>query len=267
MTRIIALANQKGGTGKTTSAINIAAGLARGVSNGKRVLLVDADPQSNTTATLLGVAFAAGPQEHPTIYEVLMGKAAASQVIQSVNLPPRGKVPGAPLDVLPAHLNLAAAELELVSEFQRESRMKDALEPIRGNYHFIVIDCPPSLGLLTFNALMAASEVVIPVEPGYFPLIGLALLQRTIDKIRGKANPMLRISGVLPTMDTGTALAKQTRQALAAQFNSLLLPPIPRRTAIGEAVAAGKDIFAYEPLSHDGAAAYAAVVREVISRG
>jgi chromosome partitioning protein len=266
MTRIIALANQKGGTGKTTSAINIAAGLARGVSNGKRVLLVDADPQANATATLLGVAFAAGPQQRPTVYEMLMGKAESSQVLQSVELPARGRVPGAPLDILPAHLNLAAAELELVSEFQRENRLKDALAPILTGYHFVIIDCPPSLGLLTFNALMAASEVVIPVEPGYFPLIGLALLQRTIDRVR-KVNPSLHISGVLPTMDTGTALAKQTRQALSAQFNSLLLPPIPRRTSIGEAVAAGKDIFAYEPLSHDGAAAYATVVREVIGRG
>lgn len=264
--RIIAMSNQKGGTGKTTSSINVAAGLARGVSNGKKVLLVDIDPQANVTATLLGLPFAAGPQEHPTIYEVVMGKAEASQAIRTVELTARGKIPAAPLDVLPAHLNLAAAELELVSEFQRESRLRDALASIQDNYHFIVIDCPPSLGLLTLNALMAAHEVIIPVEPGYFPLIGLALLQRTIEKVQ-RANPSLRISGVLPTMDTGTALAKQTRQALAAKFNGLLLPAIPRRVAIGEAVAAGKDIFAYEPLSHDGAAAYAAVVRELISRG
>lgn len=266
MTRIIALANQKGGTGKTTSAINLAAGLARGVSNGKRVLLVDADPQANATATFLGVPFAAGPQEHPTIYEVLMGKAEAAQVIRTVELPRRGQVPAASLDVLPAHLNLAAAELELVAEFQRESRLRDALAPIQGNYHFVVVDCPPSLGLLTLNALMAASEVIIPTEPGYFPLIGIGLLQRTIDKVR-RANPMLRISGVLPTMSVGTALARQTRQALSEQFNSLVLPSIPRRVSIAEAVAAGKDIFAYEPLTHDGAAAYAAVVKEIMQRG
>ena len=266
MTRIIAFANQKGGTGKTTSAINVAAGLARGVSNGKRVLLVDADPQANATATFLGVPFAAGPQEHPTIYEVLMGRAETTHVLRAVELPQRGQVPAATLDVLPAHLNLAAAELELVAEFQRENRLRDALAPLLDNYHFVIIDCPPSLGLLTLNALMAASEVIIPTEPGYFPLIGISLLQRTIDKVR-RVNSSLRISGVLPTMSVGTALARQTRQALTDQFNSLVLPSIPRRVSIAEAVAVGKDIFAYEPLTHDGANAYAAVVKEILNRG
>ena len=144
--------------------------------------------------------------------------------------------------------------------------MRDALAPLKDKYHFIIIDCPPSLGLLAFNALMAANEVIIPTEPGYFPLIGIGLLQQTLDKVR-RVNPSLRISGVLPTMSVGTSLAQKTRVALIEQFNSLVLPAIPRRVSIAEAVAEGKDIFAYEPLTHDGASAYAAVVKEIIKRG
>jgi chromosome partitioning protein len=266
MTRILAFANQKGGSGKTTSAINVAAGLARSLPAGGGVLLVDCDAQANATAVLLGLKFAAGAHDEPTVYEALMGKAPAAAAVRAVTLAARGQSPAATLDVLPAHLRLAVAELELVAEFQREGRLRDALAPLRDAYSYIVIDSPPALGLLTMNVLMAATEVIIPVDPGFLPLIGIGYLQHTIEKIR-RGNPGLRIGGVLPTLDTNTALARSGRAALRQQFDRLVLPAIPRRASIAEAIAANQDIFAHEPLSHAGAAAYALVVKEIIRRG
>ena len=266
MTRILAFTNQKGGSGKTTSAINVAAGLARSLPGGRGVLLVDCDAQANATAVLLGLKFAAGSHDEPTVYEVLMGHAPAAAAVRSVSLAARGALPAATLDVLPSHLRLAVAELELVAEFQREGRLRDALAPLRDTYEYIIIDSPPALGLLTMNVLMAATEVIIPVDPGFLPLIGIGYLQHTIEKVR-RGNPGLRISGVLPTLDANTALARSGRAALLQQFERLVLPAIPRRTAIAEALAANKDVFAYESLAHAGAAAYALVVKEIIRRG
>ena len=266
MTRIIAIANQKGGTGKTTTAINLAAGLAR-ANPEARILLVDVDPQANSTAVFLGVPAAAGPRRSDagTIYEVLLGQISAAEARQQIDLSDGSGGKQVSLDIIPSHLDLASAELELVNVFERERQLHQALLPLHDQYRFIVIDCPPSLGLLTVNALMAATEVLIPVDPGLFPLIGLNLLQKTIAMVR-QANPALEIVGVVPTLLDRTALARDTREELEAAFGARLLTPIPRRVAIGEAHAAGQDIFTYDPRS-DGAEAYAALLEEIMDRG
>jgi chromosome partitioning protein len=263
MAHRIAVLNQKGGTGKTTTAVNLVAGLARGARSGQ-VLLVDLDPQANATAVFLGVPFAAGPQQFPVVYEVLLEKAVAADVIRQVALAAVGDAPPCSLDVLPAHLNLAAAEMELVTAFERERRLARALAPVLDRYAFVVIDCPPTLSLLTVNALMAASHVLIPVDPGLFPLVGLGILRRTVEMVR-RSNPGLRTLGVLPTFADRTVLARDSQNKLRDEFGDLLLPPIPRRVALGEANAAGKDVFAYAP-GDAGARAYAALVEEVARR-
>jgi chromosome partitioning protein len=264
VTCIIAIANQKGGTGKTTTAINLAAGLARALP-AERVLLVDVDPQANATAVFLGVPFAAGPRQEgkDTIYEVILGEAPVDAALRTVAL--SDEESAVTLDILPSHLDLASAELELVNVFERERQLRQALAPILQRYRYVVIDCPPSLGLLTVNALMAATEVLVPVDPGLFPLIGLNLLQRTIGMVR-KANPRLEILGVVPTLLDRTALARDTKEELREAFGARLLPAIPRRVAIGEAHVAGQDIFAYDAGS-DGAEAYAALLKEIVDRG
>jgi chromosome partitioning protein len=269
MTRIIALVNQKGGVGKTTSAINIAAGLARGLKNGKRVLLIDGDPQANTTAVLFGP----GPayvenRQHNTIYEVMMGAADAPSTIQTVKLAKYGNVPEASLDLLPSHIDLCAAEMQLVTMFEREQCLRRAIVPIQDTYQYIIIDCPPSLSQITLAILMTTTEIIIPVELGFFAFAGLTQLLSTI-KVVQRSNSSLRIMGVLPTMEPSpmTDLARQVRASLDQKFPGLVLPSIPRRTVIGEAVAAQRDIFGYKPLTHPAVLAYGAVVQEVINRG
>lgn len=262
MTRIIANANQKGGVGKTTLAINLSSGLVRNNPH-NRVLLVDADPQANATAVFLGIPFAAGPRTHiNTIYEVLVEQLPVSQALQQISL---DDAPHTTLSILPSHLDLASAELELVNTFERERRLRQALAAIQDEFDYIIIDCPPSLGLLTLNALMAANEILIPVDPGVFPLIGLNLLHKTIDMVR-QSNPGLKITGVVPTLQDRTALARDTIEQLTEAFGDKLLPAIPRRVAIGEAHASGQDIFSYET-NGDSRAAFAALLEEVIGRG
>lgn len=266
MTRIIAIANQKGGVGKTTCAINIAYGWARMRGAGK-VLLIDADPQANATSVALGIPFANGPRRAGVgvLYEVLLERLSAREVIQSVAIEANGQYPASALDILPAHLQLAEAEAQLMGEFHREYKLKSALADIRDQYEAIIIDCPPSLGVLTMNALLAANEVIIPVEPGIFPLVGIQYLHSTIGKIQ-RVNEDLHITGVLPTMVDRTVLARETREQLEKNFGDVILPDIPRRVVVGEANAAGLDIFGHDPHG-EMAQAFAAVVQEVIARG
>ena len=266
MTRIIAVANQKGGVGKTTCSINIAYGWAR-IRGGSSVLLVDADPQANATSVALGIPFANGPRRAGTgvLYEVLLERLKASEVIQTIAVEANSQYPATSLDILPAHLQLAEAEAQLMGEFHREYKLKTALSEIQDQYEVIIIDCPPSLGVLTMNALLAANEVIIPVEPGVFPLVGIQYLDSTIKKIK-QVNQGLHITGVLPTMTDRTVLARETREQLVKSFGDMILPDIPRRVAIGEANAAGLDIFGFEPHGKS-ARAFAAVVQEVIARG
>ncbi len=200
-----------------------------------------------------------------------MGGASVTGGVRRVTLPATclsadkaRRAPEGSLDILPAHLNLAAAELELVTAFERERRLARALAPILDRYHFVVVDCPPSLSLLTVNGLMAATDVLIPVDPGLFPLVGLGILLRTVEMVR-QSNSGLQVLGVLPTFANHTVLARDSQRQLRQEFGNLVLEPIPRRVALSEANAAGKDIFAYAPASA-GARAYGHLAAEVIRR-
>jgi len=257
MTRLIAIANQKGGTGKTTTAVNLVAGLAR---QGKQVLFVDIDPQANATAVFMGTTYVAGPEPGVTVNDVLNEATTISQAIRTITL--AGET--IQIDIIPAHINLATAEQTLVSVFQRENRLQQALNPVKDSYEFIIIDCPPSLGLLTINGLMTASEVLITIEPGVFPLIGLGLLRNTIETVKS-ANPKLRLIGLLPVRVNRTNLATSTIEELTNVFGELVLSPIPERVAIGEAHAEQSDIFDYAP-NNDGAIAYQKLVDEILIR-
>jgi chromosome partitioning protein len=268
--RIIALSNQKGGVGKTTVAVNLAGALARGVSraNGNqppRVLLVDADPQANTSAVFLTAEFTLGPlaEEVTTSYEVIVREAPIRRGIRTVELAANGDYPAATLDLLPAHIRLARAELELIGVLRREDRLASAIHSLTGEYDFVFIDCPPSLGMLTLNSLMAATQVLIPVEPGYFPLIGLGLLHDTISDV-ARING-LQILGVIPTMVSRTIETRETVEALQQMFGDKIMPSIPNRVAIRNAHAAQTDIFGFE--GGEAAEAFAVLAREVVNRG
>jgi len=251
--RIVAIANQKGGVGKSTTAINLGAYLAM---EGQRVLVVDLDPQSNATSGL-GV----GPNvTEQQIYDVLVNEVSLEEII--VHTSTDG------LDLAPSSLRLAGAEVELVSLYSREGRLKKSLEPIKEWYDIILVDCPPSLGLLTVNALAAADEVMIPIQCEYYALEGLVLLLRTIEKIRVYLNPDLRIGGILLTMhDSRTNISKQVMEEVRKQYpDETFITVIPRNVRLSEAPSYGQPISQYDPFSR-GAQAYQSLAKEVISHG
>jgi chromosome partitioning protein len=251
--RIIALANQKGGVGKTTTAINLGAAL---VEHGAKVLLVDFDPQG---ALSVGLGF--NPHElEVTVYNVLL---EASMSYREAVL--RTKFEG--LDLLPSNIDLAAAEIMLVQEVAREQMLKRALTPAQDVYNYILIDCPPSLGLLTVNALTAADGVLIPLECEYFALRGMALLLDTIDKVRQRLNPSLQVQGILATMlDRRTLHAREVLSRVSDAFGDKLFRTLVHKTIrFAEAPVAGEPILTYAPKS-PGAEEYRNLAREVMSR-
>jgi chromosome partitioning protein len=252
MTRAYALANQKGGVGKTTTAVNLATylGLA-----GKRVLLADMDPQANATSSLGHDKRSGGP----SVYDALVGAREISDVIT------RTEHQG--VDILPSAIQLAGAEIELVGVIAREARLQRVLKGVREQYDYLLVDCPPSLGLLTVNALMAAEGVLIPVQCEYLALEGLGQLVSTIDLIRDNLNPRLRVAGVVMTMfDSRTNLSQGVVEEVRQHFPTLTFETIiPRNVRLGEAPSFGRPIHAYDPASR-GAVAYKALAEELIRR-
>ncbi len=245
---IVAIANQKGGVGKSTTAINLGAGLAY---QGERVLLVDLDPQGNTTS---GLGIDRSAIEYST-YDLLVEDVAVDDVIEPSSV--------RDLFVVPATIELAGAEIELVSMFSREARLGKALEPIAEDYDFILVDCPPSLGLLTVNGLAAADEVLIPIQCEYYALEGVSQLMKNIQLVQRSLNPQLNIEGVLLTMYDGrTTLAADVVAQVREHFgDTTYRTVIPRTVRLSEAPSYGEPIEAYDPMSR-GAIAYRELARE-----
>ena len=251
MTVTIAVVNQKGGVGKTTTAVSLAAALA---ARGLRVLLVDADPQSNATSAV-GQAAVRG---NTGLYESLVGEQVLADTVVTTDTPG--------LDLAPATLHLAGAEVELVSMMAREFRLRRALEPLGGRYDVTLIDCPPSLGLLTVNALAAADEVLIPVQAEYLALEGLAHLAQTVELVRRNLNPELSVRGIVLTMFDGrTNLAREVEAEVRNHFDNTFANVIPRSVRLSEAPSHGLPIQRYDPRSR-GAEAYEQLADELLAQ-
>lgn len=253
MAKVIAVANQKGGVGKTTTAINLAASLA---ILEKKVLVIDADPQANTTS---GLNFEPDNDMKRTLYEVMIGQISAEDALIQTEI--NG------LHMMPSHINLVGAEIELVDAEDREMRIRNALEPIRDNYDYIIIDCSPSLGLITVNCLAAADSVMIPVQPEFFALEGLGKLLQTIRIVQKSVNTALTIEGFVVTMFDGrTKVHAQVVEQLQDHFEDLVFHTIIQRNIrLAEAPSHGKPILMYDVMS-TGATNYLNLAKEVLER-
>lgn len=251
MGKVIAIANQKGGVGKTTTAINLAASLA---VLEKKVLVIDADPQANTTS---GLNFAPDNDEQRTLYEVMIGRIDVTDALIQTEI--------ANLHMIPSHINLVGAEIEMLEAADRESLLKNALAPVRDNYDYIIIDCSPSLGLITVNTLTAADSVIIPVQPEFFALEGLGKLLQTIRLVQGGVNPGLTIEGFVVTMFDGrTRVHTQVLNELREHFRELVFNTvIQRNIRLSEAPSHGKPIILYDIMCN-GSTNYLNLAREVL---
>ena len=251
LAKILAIANQKGGVGKTTTSVNLAACLG---AKKQRVLLVDSDPQGNASS-----GFGIQKSELPaTIYDVLLGGATAAEATVHTDYK---------VDVVPANINLAGAEVELVSAISRETRLKKALDAVRDAYDYILIDCPPSLGLLTLNALAAADAVLLPIQCEFYALEGVAQLMNTITLVRDNLNPDLAVSGVVLTMYDGrTKLAQDVVSEVQKNFGDIAYRTlIPRNVRLSEAPSYGQPVIYYDKHSK-GAQVYKELAKEMLKR-
>ena len=252
MTNIISIVNQKGGVGKTTTAVNLCAFLGK---KRKKVLMIDLDPQGNATS---GLGIDKG-QLKSTIYDVLVNEVPISEVAITSS--------AKNVDICPTNINLAGAEVELVSAMSREQILKNAIDEIADNYDYVIIDCPPSLGLLTINALTAANGIIVPIQGEYYALEGLTQLIDTINIVKKKLNPQIGILGVVLTMfDRRTQLTRQVKEEVDKYFGEKVFKTfIPRNVRLAEAPSHGLAICEYDANSK-GSKAYEALTKEVISR-